>query len=64
MPINTIKVYYNLVLVLYVKGSVFKAVMVISITSTTISKWLKALLACFIKYKVFKGYKVSSKRLL
>ena len=44
MPINTVKVYYNLVLVLYAKRSVLKTVIAISIVSTTISKWLKALL--------------------
>ena len=45
MPINTVKVYYNLVLILYTKGLVFKAVITISIISATVSKWLKALLA-------------------
>ena len=45
MPINTVKVYYNSVLVLYIKGLVFKVVIAISIMSTTVSKWLKALLA-------------------
>ena len=45
MPINTVKVYYDLVLVLYTKGLVFKAVIVISIISTAVNKWLKALLA-------------------
>ena len=45
MLINTVKVYYNSVLVLYAKGLVLKAVIAISIISTTISKWLKALLA-------------------
>ena len=52
MPINTVKVYYNLALVLYVKGSVLKAVIVISVISTTINKWLKALLTSFIFNKV------------
>ena len=52
MPINTVKVYYNLVLVLYAKGSVLKAVIVISIISTAVSKWLKALLASFILIEV------------
>ena len=52
MPINTVKVYYNLALVLYVKGSVLKAVIVISVISTTINKWLKALLTSFIFIKV------------
>ena len=45
MPINTVKVYYNLALILYVKGLVLKVVIAISIMSTTINKWLKALLA-------------------
>jgi len=45
MPINTFKVYYNLALTLYVKGLVFKAVVAISIISTAVNKWLKALLA-------------------
>ena len=44
MSINTVKVYYNLALVLYTKGSLFKAVVAILVMSTTISKWLKALL--------------------
>ena len=44
MPINTVKVYYNLVLILYAKGSVLKTVITISIISTAVSKWLKALL--------------------
>ena len=52
MPINTVKVYYNLVLVLYVKGSVLKAVIVISIISITVSEWLKALLASSIFIEV------------
>ena len=52
MPINTVKVYYNLALVLYVKGSVLKAVIVISVISTTNNKWLKALLTSFIFIKV------------
>ena len=38
MPINIVKVYYNLALILYIKGSVFKAVIAISIISTAISK--------------------------
>ena len=38
MPINTVKVYYNLVLVLYIKGSVLKAVIAISIIFTAVSK--------------------------
>ena len=52
MPINTVKVYYNSVLVLYIKGSVLKAVNAISVISTTISKWLKALLINFILIEV------------
>ena len=52
MPINTVKIYYNLVLVLYIKGLVLKVVIVISIIFTTVSKWLKALLANFILIKV------------
>ena len=51
-PINIVKVYYNLALVLYVKGSVLKVVIIISVVSTTINKWLKALLASFILIKV------------
>ena len=38
MPINIVKVYYNLVLILYVKGSVFKIVIAISIIFTAINK--------------------------
>ena len=45
MPIYIVKVYYNSVLILYIKGSVLKVVIAISIISTAISKWLKALLA-------------------
>ena len=52
MPINTVKVYYNFILVLYIKGSVLKVVIAISVISTTISKWLKALLASSILIKV------------
>ena len=52
MPINTVKVYYNLVLVLYAKGLVLKAIIAISVIFTTINKWLKALLASFILVKV------------
>ena len=44
MPINIIKVYYNLALILYAKGLVLKVVIAIFIISTTVSKWLKALL--------------------
>ena len=52
IPINIVKVYYNLALVLYIKGSVFKAVIAISVIFTTVNKWLKALLASFILIKV------------
>ena len=52
MPINTVKVYYNLALTLYVKGSVLKAVMAISVISITVSEWLKALLASFVLIEV------------
>ena len=52
MPINTVKVYYNSALVLYIKGSVLKAVIVISVISTAVNKWLKALLASFVLIKI------------
>ena len=52
MPINTVEVYYNSILVLYAKRSVLKVVIAISIISTAISKWLKALLASSIFIKV------------
>ena len=52
MPINTVKVYYNLALILYIKGLVFKAVIAISVISTAVSKWLKALLASSILIKI------------
>ena len=52
MPTNTVKVYYNLALVLYIKGSVLKVVIAISVVSTTINKWLKALLASSILIKI------------
>ena len=38
MPINTVKVYYNSVLVLYIKGLVLKTVIAISVVSTAINK--------------------------
>ena len=38
MPINIVKVYYNLVLVLYAKELVLKTVIVISIIFTAINK--------------------------
>ena len=52
MPINTVKVYYNLVLVLYAKGLVLKAVIAISVVSTAVNKWLKALLASSVLIEV------------
>ena len=52
IPINIVKVYYNLTLILYAKGLVLKVVMVIFIISTTIYKWLKALLASSIFIKI------------
>ena len=52
MLINTVKVYYNLALTLYIKGSVLRAVVAISIISTAISKWLKALLASSVLIEV------------
>ena len=52
MPINTVKVYYNSILVLYTKGLVLKVVMAISVISTAVNKWLKALLASSILLKI------------
>ena len=52
MPINTVKIYYNLVLVLYAKRSVLKIVIVISVIFTAINKWPKALLASSIFIEV------------
>ena len=52
MPINTVKVYYNLALILYIKGLVLKAVIAISVIFTAVNKWLKALLASSILIKV------------
>ena len=52
MPIYIVKVYYNSVLILYIKGSVLKVVIAISIISTAISKWLKALLASSVLIEV------------
>ena len=52
MPINTVKVYYDSALVLYIKGLVLKTVIAIFIISTAVSKWLKALLASSIFIKV------------
>ena len=52
MPINAVKVYYNLASVLYAKGLVLKAIIVISVISTAVNKWLKTLLASSILIKV------------
>ena len=52
MPINIVKVYYNLGLVLYIKELVLKAVIAISVVFTAVNKWLKALLASSIFIKV------------
>ena len=52
MPINIVKVYYNYILVLYAKRLVLKVVIAISIISTAVNKWLKALLASFILIKI------------
>ena len=52
MPINTVKVYYNLALILYIKGLVLKAVIIIFVVFIAVNKWLKALLASFIFLKV------------
>ena len=38
MPINTVKVYYNLALILYIKELVLKVVIVISVIYTAVSK--------------------------
>ena len=52
MPINIVKVYYNSILVLYAKGLVLKAVIIISVIFTAISKQLKALLASSILIEI------------
>ena len=44
--------YYNSALTLYIKGSVLKVVIAISIIFTAVNKWLKALLASFTLIKV------------
>ena len=44
--------YYNSILVLYIKGLVLKIIIVIFIIFTAINKWLKALLASFILIEV------------
>ena len=50
--INIVNVYYNLVLVLYIKGLILKAVIVIFIIFTTINKWLEVLLTSSIFIKM------------
>ena len=52
MLINIVKIYYNLALILYIKGSVLKVVISIFIIFTAVNKWLKALLASFILIKI------------
>ena len=52
MSINIVKVYYNLVLILYIKGLALKAVIAISVIFTAVNKWLKALLVSSIFIKV------------
>ena len=44
--------YYNLALVLYIKGLVLKAIIAISVIFTAINKWRKALLTSFILIEV------------
>ena len=44
--------YYNLVLTLYIKGSVLKVVVAISVISTAVNKRLKTLLASSILIKI------------
>ena len=38
MPIDIVKVYYNLALVLYIKGLIFKTVIAIFIIFTAVNK--------------------------
>ena len=52
MPINIVKVYCDLALALYAKGLVLRAVIAISVISTAVNKWLKALLASSILIEV------------
>ena len=52
MPINIVKVYCDLALILYIKGSVLKVIITISIIFTAVNKWLKALLASSIFIEV------------
>ena len=52
MPINIVKIYCNLAVVLYINGLVFKAVIAIHIVSTVINKWVKGLLAKSMYIKV------------
>ena len=52
IPINIVKVYHNLVLALYIKGLVLKAVIAVSVIFITVSKWVKALLTSSILIEV------------
>ena len=52
MPINTVEIYYNLVLALYAKGLILKTVIAISVISAAVNKWLKALLASSMLIKI------------
>ena len=52
MPIKIVKMYYNLVLILYTNRSVFEAVITVFIISTVVNKSVKALLASFILIEV------------
>ena len=52
MPINIFKVYCDLALTLYIKGSVFKAVVAVFVIFIAVNKWLKALLASFVLIEV------------
>ena len=44
--------YYDSALTLYIKGLVLKVIIAISVVSTAVSKWLKALLASSILIEV------------
>ena len=44
--------YYNFILVLYIKRLVLKVIIVISVVFIAVSKWLKALLASFILIEI------------
>ena len=52
MPINTIKVYNNLMSALYAKRLIFKAVVAISVVFVIVSEWVTALLVSFVLIKV------------